>query len=106
MIEFVPFPSKTAPAGEPRYRDPANPLNTWSGWGQRPAWLVAYLDQGRTIEEFHIPNAAPITRPSYRDPEKPSNTWSGFGRRPSWLVAYLEAGRKLEEFEVTEEKKG
>jgi DNA-binding protein H-NS len=106
VIEFVPFPSKTAPGGEPRYRDPANPLNTWSGWGQRPAWLVAYLDQGHKLEEFHIPNAAPITRPSYRDPEDPSNTWSGFGRRPSWLLKYLKAGRKLEEFEVTDEKKG
>lgn len=105
VIEFVPFPSQTAPGGEPRYRDPANPFNTWSGWGQRPAWIVAYLEQGRQLEEFHISTATPITRPSYRDPENPGNTWSGFGRRPGWLMKYLKAGRRLEEFEATDEKK-
>lgn len=104
MIEFVPFPSKTAPGGEPRYRDPANPLNTWSGWGQRPAWLVAYLNKGIQLENFAIPNASPITRPTYRDPDNPSNTWTGYGRRPSWLLRYLESGRTLQEFEVREKK--
>ncbi|WP_245725633.1 H-NS family nucleoid-associated regulatory protein [Pandoraea oxalativorans] len=107
VIEFVPFPSKTAPSGEARYRDPANPLNTWSGWGQRPAWLVTYLDEGRQLEEFRIPDATPITRPSYCDPENQSNIWSGFGRRPGWLTAYLKAGRTLDEFEIrSEDEKG
>lgn len=37
-----------------KYRDPANPDNAWSGRGVKPRWLVAYLDQGRSIEEFAV----------------------------------------------------
>ncbi|MFC0696514.1 H-NS family nucleoid-associated regulatory protein [Paraburkholderia humisilvae] len=100
-FEFVPFLSHATPKGIARYRDPANPLNTWSGRGQRPAWLNAYVEQGRAINEFMIPGAPPrIMSARYYDPTNPSNTWTGYGRRPTWLAAYLEAGRRLEEFEV------
>ncbi len=36
------------------YRDPANPANVWSGRGRAARWLQAYLDQGRSKEEFLI----------------------------------------------------
>lgn len=52
-IEFVPNAEK-APKGEPRYRDPANPFNTWSGRGKRPDWLRAYLEQGAQLSDFEI----------------------------------------------------
>ena len=38
----------------PKYRNPANPTETWAGRGKPPRWLSAYLDQGRRIEEFQI----------------------------------------------------
>ena len=38
----------------PKYRDPANPNQTWAGRGQAPRWLVAYEDQGRKRDEFLI----------------------------------------------------
>ena len=37
-----------------KYADPANPDNTWSGRGRKPKWLVAQLDQGKTVEDFAI----------------------------------------------------
>lgn len=53
LIQFVTQAQK-APKGEPRYRDPANPFNTWSGRGKRPDWLRAYLEQGAQLSDFEI----------------------------------------------------
>ncbi|MEZ1894432.1 H-NS histone family protein [Pseudomonas aeruginosa] len=52
-IVFVPL-GERPPRGKARYRDPANPFNTWSGRGKRPTWLREYLDAGRTLAEFEI----------------------------------------------------
>ena len=41
----------------PKYRSLDNPSIVWSGRGRRPAWLVAALKDGRTIDEFLIPDA-------------------------------------------------
>lgn len=38
----------------PKYRNPANPTETWSGRGKQPRWLAAYTDNGRSREEFLI----------------------------------------------------
>ena len=38
----------------PKYRNPADPEQTWSGRGKRPRWLVAAMKSGRKIEEFRI----------------------------------------------------
>ncbi|WP_343639668.1 H-NS histone family protein [Roseateles sp.] len=40
---------KTAPV---RYRNPANPADTWSGRGRAPKWLADLEAQGRGREEF------------------------------------------------------
>jgi DNA-binding protein H-NS len=37
-----------------KYRDPANPENTWSGRGLKPRWISALLEQGHAIDEFLI----------------------------------------------------
>jgi DNA-binding protein H-NS len=39
---------------KPKYRDPTNQFNTWSGRGRKPEWLRKYLADGRDIEEFRI----------------------------------------------------
>jgi DNA-binding protein H-NS len=52
-IEFVPLGEKT-PRGKARYRDPANPFNTWGGRGKRPKWLCNYLESGRNLNEFEV----------------------------------------------------
>jgi DNA-binding protein H-NS len=41
----------------PKYRNPNDPAETWSGRGKQPRWLVAALKTGRRIEEFMISKA-------------------------------------------------
>lgn len=38
----------------PKYRNPSNAAETWSGRGKQPRWLAAYTGSGRTLEEFLI----------------------------------------------------
>lgn len=38
----------------PKYRDPANPANTWTGRGKQPRWLAEYTNGGRKVEDFLI----------------------------------------------------
>jgi DNA-binding protein H-NS len=42
----------------PKYRNPANPDETWAGRGMKPRWLQALLAEGRSMEEFAIAGAA------------------------------------------------
>lgn len=41
-------------AGTPKYRNPADPTQTWTGIGKRPAWIKSYDD----IEVCRIPEVA------------------------------------------------
>lgn len=41
-------------AKPPKYRNPDNHEETWSGMGAKKKWLVAMLEKGRTLEEFLI----------------------------------------------------
>jgi DNA-binding protein H-NS len=41
----------------PKYRNPNEPSETWSGRGKQPRWLVAALKTGHRIEEFMISKA-------------------------------------------------
>jgi DNA-binding protein H-NS len=38
----------------PKYRNPANPTETWSGRGRQPLWLAAALKKGLKLEKFLI----------------------------------------------------
>src|SRR5687768_3660843 len=38
----------------PKYRNPANPAETWARRGQQPKWLASQLTGGRTLEDFLI----------------------------------------------------
>ena len=38
----------------PKYRNPHNPNQTWTGRGVKPRWMVALINEGRRIEEFLI----------------------------------------------------
>jgi len=39
---------------EPKYRNPANSSETWSGRGKQPRWLAALTAQGRKPADFAI----------------------------------------------------
>lgn len=38
----------------PKYRNPANSAETWSGRGRKPAWMQAHLDAGGTPDQLAI----------------------------------------------------
>jgi len=38
----------------PKYRNPEEPSETWSGRGRRPRWLEEALAKGAELEEFRI----------------------------------------------------
>lgn len=38
----------------PRYRNPDNKVQTWSGRGKRPLWLNAALKAGRSLDDLRI----------------------------------------------------
>jgi DNA-binding protein H-NS len=40
----------------PKYRNPNDLSETWSGRGKKPRWMTAALKAGHTIEEFVISN--------------------------------------------------
>jgi DNA-binding protein H-NS len=38
----------------PKYRNPANPKETWAGRGKQPKWLALETAKGRKLDEFLI----------------------------------------------------
>jgi DNA-binding protein H-NS len=38
----------------PKYRNPAEPSETWAGRGKKPRWLTAQLKSGKRIDDFRI----------------------------------------------------
>ncbi len=38
----------------PKYRNPANSRETWTGRGRKPAWVVAALDSGKKLQDLAI----------------------------------------------------
>jgi DNA-binding protein H-NS len=42
------------PAVIPKYRNPDDSSETWSGRGKQPRWLVALLKAGKQIDDFRI----------------------------------------------------
>ena len=53
-------PKKTAAKGrklgkvEPKYRNPDNPSQTWSGRGMQPKWLAEQVRRGKSAADFLI----------------------------------------------------
>lgn len=38
----------------PKYRNPANPSETWTGRGKQPRWLAVHTAEGRALDDFLI----------------------------------------------------
>ena len=41
----------------PKFRNPAEPSETWAGRGKQPRWLTAQLKSGKQIDDFRIDSA-------------------------------------------------
>lgn len=39
---------------KPKYRNPANPNETWTGRGREPKWVGAALNSGKTMQDLLI----------------------------------------------------
>lgn len=55
-IEGAPAnrPRRKYPKVRPKYYNPSQPTEMWSGRGKQPRWLVAALKSGRKLEDFRI----------------------------------------------------
>lgn len=45
---------KNRPPVEPKYRNPADANQTWTGRGRQPAWVKAHVDAGGVVTDFLI----------------------------------------------------
>jgi|SRR2546423_584437 len=52
--QSAPRERRKYPRVFPKYRNPEEPSETWSGRGKQPRWLSAALKTGHKIEEFVI----------------------------------------------------
>lgn len=58
--EVVPHlnkkPRATKPRGKvaPKYKNPEDPDQTWTGRGRKPLWVVAALESGKTLDDIAI----------------------------------------------------
>lgn len=46
--------TKITKKAEPRYRNKANPEETWTGRGKKPRWLSAEIENGAILSDFLI----------------------------------------------------
>ena len=42
------------PKVSPKFRNPTEPSETWTGRGKKPRWLTAQLKTGKRIDDFRI----------------------------------------------------
>ena len=42
------------PKVKPKFRNPKNPSETWSGRGKQPRWVVELLAAGKQLDDFRI----------------------------------------------------
>jgi DNA-binding protein H-NS len=46
--------AKNKSSGIPKYANPDNPADTWTGRGRKPNWLLDRLKKGASVEDFEI----------------------------------------------------
>jgi DNA-binding protein H-NS len=58
----VDRPRRKYPKVLPKYFNPSAPLETWSGRGKQPRWVVAALRSGQKLEDLRIPASRQANR--------------------------------------------
>jgi DNA-binding protein H-NS len=59
-------PRRKYPKVLPKYSNPSQPGETWSGRGKQPRWLVAALESGHKLEDFLIADTKKAFRKTFR----------------------------------------
>jgi DNA-binding protein H-NS len=67
QLKDMPRERRYYPRVLPKYQNPNEPSETWSGRGKQPRWLTAALKTGQTIEDFVIGNVG-LNRNKSRQP--------------------------------------
>jgi DNA-binding protein H-NS len=62
-------PRRKYPKVLPKYSNPSEPRETWSGRGKQPRWLVAALRSGQKLEDFLIADTKSAPRYKIRRTE-------------------------------------
>lgn len=52
--EVMTAGTQTKTKGEPKYRNPDDPSQTWTGRGKRPNWVHEALGRGKELEDLEI----------------------------------------------------
>ncbi len=47
-------PTRSRKPVAPKYANPADPSQTWTGRGRKPKWVVAALNAGKTLDDLAI----------------------------------------------------
>lgn len=78
---------------QPRYRNPENPEQTWTGRGKQPAWLHAAIAAGADLDDFLIGvNPSPVAAQGSDHPENTEGLPVVIVEHPSkdkWVATYL-----------------
>jgi DNA-binding protein H-NS len=53
-VKKMPHARRPYPKVFPKYRNPAEPSETWAGRGKQPRWLAAQLRSGKQLDDFRI----------------------------------------------------
>src|SRR5450432_29866 len=53
-VREIPLARRPYPQVFPKYRNPAQPSETWAGRGKQPRWLIAQLRSGKQLDDFRI----------------------------------------------------
>lgn len=54
LEEVIAYSSTKKTKGEPKYQNPDDPRQTWTGRGKRPAWIKAALEQGKNLDQLRM----------------------------------------------------
>ena len=67
--EVMVKPAKPKAKIKPKYQDPSNPDNTWTGRGRKPKWVEEYLKTGKNLNDVLIDKPAPAKQPAKPEDE-------------------------------------
>jgi len=54
LVEAEKAGKKKGQKNPAKYRNPANPSQTWTGRGHQPGWIKEALDAGKSLDVFEI----------------------------------------------------
>jgi DNA-binding protein H-NS len=63
-VKKMSHPRRPYPQVFPKFRNPAQPGETWAGRGKQPRWLTAQLKSGKKLDDFRIQSSSDRARRS------------------------------------------